>query len=163
MDSRLLALLAVAAAAAPGQKKPASPGDSATVVFVCLHGNVKSLIATQWFNRLAAERGVAVRAVSRGVTPETPVPAAIVEQLSRDGFDVTRFEPLALSFADLDGASRVVMLGVAPPAWVGGKQVPVERWEGIPPATERYEASRDAMRDRIVALLKTLVRPGRER
>jgi len=42
----------------------------ATVVFVCEHGAAKSLIATLYFNQLAAERGLAARAAFRGVDPQ---------------------------------------------------------------------------------------------
>jgi hypothetical protein len=35
----------------------------------------------------------------------------------------------------------------------------VETWEGIPPASERYEESRDALRARSEALLGALARP----
>jgi len=133
-------------------------GGVVTVVFVCQHGNVKSLIAREWFNRMAAERGVAARAVSRGVTPETPVPPAIAERLSRDGFDVAHFEPLALAPADASGAARIVFIGALPPSWLRPGEAKVDVWEGIPPATERYEASRDALRDRIGALLQGLAR-----
>jgi arsenate reductase len=151
-----LILVPIVGAATEREKQVSRP-PAPTVVFVCQHGNVKSLIASQWFNRLAAERGLAVRAVSRGVTPETPVPPAIAERLARDGFDVTRFEPTAFTPADL-GASRVVMIGVEPPAWVGSKRLGVETWDRIPPATERYEASRDAMRDRIGSMLDALAK-----
>src|SRR5215813_9354941 len=42
-----------------------SSGDRA-VVFVCEHGAAKSVIATAYFNKLAAERGLAYRATFRG-------------------------------------------------------------------------------------------------
>ena len=130
-----------------------------TVVFVCEHGNVKSLIASEWFNRVAAERGVRARAVSRGLTPETPVPPAIADKLRGDGFDVSRFEPRAFSPADLDGAARVVLIGAEPPAWATRPGSPLEKWDGIPPASESYPASRDAMRARIEKLLRDLANP----
>ena len=158
----VLVLLAVAGAVASGQAKQMPSGGPANVVFVCHHGNAKSLIASQWFNRLAAERRLVDRAVARGVEPETPVPAGIAAKLGRDGFDVERYEPRGFSPTDLDGASRVVLIGVEPPPWIKDKKVAVDRWEGIPPASEGYDASRDAMRDRIEALLKTLERPGAE-
>jgi protein-tyrosine-phosphatase len=123
------------------------------VIFVCLHGNAKSLIAREWFGRLAAERGVAAHAVARGLEPENPVPAAIVERLGRDGSDVSGFEARPLVPADVAGASRVVLIGVEPPSWLAGSGPIVERWDGIPPASEGYEASRDAMRTRIEKLL----------
>jgi arsenate reductase (thioredoxin) len=130
-----------------------------TIVFVCQHGNVKSLIAAQWFNRLAAERGLSVRATARGVTPENPVPPAIAERLRGDGLDVAGYEARELAPADLERAARLVLIGVEPPAWLAGKTAVVEKWEGIPPASERYEESRDALRARIEALLGALGRP----
>src|SRR5262249_61970728 len=46
-----------------------------TVVFVCEHGAAKSVVAAAYFNRLAAERGLSVRAVARGADPQ-PNPSA---------------------------------------------------------------------------------------
>ena len=46
--------------------KTASP----TVIFVCEHGAAKSVIATAYFNKLAAERGLKARATYRGVNPQ---------------------------------------------------------------------------------------------
>jgi arsenate reductase (thioredoxin) len=129
---------------------------AASVVFVCEHGNVKSLIAMQWFNRLAAERGLAVRAVSRGLTPENPVPPALRVRLKEEGFDVSDFEARALARADADGAARLVMIGVEAPAWARDSRTRVEVWSDIPPASEDYAASRDALKERIRALLSAL-------
>ena len=59
-----LALLVVARPAI------AQTSDSATVVFVCEHGTVKSVIALAHFQRLARERGLPLRAISRGTAPD---------------------------------------------------------------------------------------------
>ena len=131
-----------------------SPPAGARVVFVCQHGNVKSLMASRWFDRMASEAGLSARGLSRGLEPESPVPPAIVERLAADGFDVRDFEAEALAPADVDGAARVVLIGVAPPAWMKGSGAPVESWNDIPPASDDYVASRDAMRERIASLLK---------
>jgi protein-tyrosine-phosphatase len=154
-----LALLAVTATA--GEPEATGPTHSADVVFVCAHGNVKSLIAAEWFNRLAMERGIAARSVARGLTPENPVPLPIVDRLRRDGIDVTGYEARALEPADLEKATRLVLIGVEAPVWAKRDGLRVESWEGIPPASERYEASRDAMRTRIEGLLAA--RPKGER
>jgi len=150
----------VAPPAVVDERAPAGP---ARVVFVCTHGNVKSLIAAQWFTRIAAERGISVRAVARGLEPENPVPPAIVERLRADGLDVAGYEARPLAPADVDGASRLVTIGVEAPAWVARSGVAREAWDGIPPASERYEESRDAMRARIEVLLESLKasKPGR--
>jgi len=156
-------ILAALALAALEQSRPRKAEPAGTIVFVCEHGTVKSLIAREWFNRLAAERGLAIRAVSRGLTPDASVPAAIADALRSDGFDASGFEPLAFSAADATGAVRVVGIGVDLSAAAQRGGAPWEAWEGIPPASERYAASRDALRGRIETLLETLESVGRPR
>jgi arsenate reductase (thioredoxin) len=158
--SLVLAVSSIAAGA-PGMDAPRKGEASGTVVFVCEHGNVKSLIAREWFNRLARERGLSLRAVSRGVTPEKAIPPAIADALRRDGFDVSAFEPRAFSAADASSARRVVGIGVDLAASGERGDAPLDTWDGIPPASEHYAASRDAMRTRIEALLKALEPTGR--
>jgi hypothetical protein len=46
----------------------ASPAEP-TIVFVCEHAAAKSVIATAYFNEIAAERGLRARAVYRGKKP----------------------------------------------------------------------------------------------
>jgi arsenate reductase len=126
------------------------------VVFVCAHGNAKSLIASEWFNRLASERGIPAHATARWLTPENPVPPRIATRLQEEGMDVSGFEARAFVPADLDGAQRVVLIGVDPPSWAERSRVSPEAWNGIPPASEGYDKSRDAMLSRIEALLTEL-------
>ncbi len=149
-------IVAAALAAAGGTVAPSPSAAAPRVVFVCQHGNVKSLIAAQWFDRLAGERGLSTAAVARGLTPETPVPPAIAEHLRADGFDVGTFEPRALVAMDVEGAARVVLIGAAAPEWLARTGVPFEKWEGVPPASERYADARDALRQRIESLLDAL-------
>lgn len=125
------------------------------VVFVCEHGSAKSLIAREWFDRLARERGLSVRAVSLGVVPDAAVPAPIVEALQKDGFDVRAFVPSRADGEALEGASRVVAIGLKPGALPVPEEV-LEAWDGIPPTAPRYEATRDALKKRIEALLDRL-------
>lgn len=134
---------------------------AAAVVFVCEHGSVKSLIAREWFDRLAAQRGLSARAVSRGVTPDAEVPPPIVQRLRADGFDVARFKPRALRPSDLEGARRLILIGVEPPPWAAARAgLTVEKWDGVPPASERYEEARDTMKRRIETLLDGWPREG---
>jgi len=137
-------------AAAGGEKTPAKQ-----IVFVCEHGSVKSLIAMQLFNQAAANRGLAVRAVSRGLTPDPSVPPAIAAHLDQDGLAPKGFTPAAFSKADLPGAERVIAIGAAVEGVTRGSAVPVESWNDIPAASENYAASRDALRARIETLLAT--------
>jgi arsenate reductase (thioredoxin) len=139
----------------------AAGASAPAVVFVCEHGSVKSLIAQEWFNRRAAERGLALRAVSRGTAPDAAVPPAIVEALRRDGFDVTAFQPRALAAGE-GGAARVVAIGVDREALPSIDASRLERWEGIPPASQDYAAARDAIKARIEALIDALAGAAKE-
>jgi protein-tyrosine-phosphatase len=138
--------------AQPTESRP----ERGSVIFVCEHGSAKSLMAQEWFNRRARERGLSVRAVSFGRTPDAAVPDFIVAALRRDGFDVRAFVPRRAEAAALQGASQIVAIGLQPSALPVGPAVPVETWDDIPPASEQYEAARDALKARIEALLTRL-------
>jgi len=53
------------------------------VLFVCLHGSAKSLIAAEYFNRLAAARGLGVTATSAGTEPDAEIPPRVVQGCGR--------------------------------------------------------------------------------
>jgi arsenate reductase len=61
---------------------------SQKVAFVCLHGSAKSLIAAEYFNHLAAERNLPLRAITSGPEPDNKVPENVVAGLKSRGFDV---------------------------------------------------------------------------
>jgi protein-tyrosine-phosphatase len=128
------------------------------LVFVCEHGSVKSVMAAEWFNRLAAERGLALRAVSRGLTPDASVPPPVVEHLASEGFDVRAFAPARLTESDVSAAMKVVSLGADTTAVVRSADVPEERWDDIPPSAGGYDRTCDAIRARVERLLDTLQR-----
>jgi protein-tyrosine-phosphatase len=156
MTASVAVALSLVVAATFADTTRREPEEPKIVVFVCEHGNVKSLIAREWFNRMAAERGLRVRAVSRGVTPGTSVPPAIAAALQSDGFDVGEFEPRAFGAADFSSAVRVVGIGVDLSSAMESRDARLATWEGIPPASEQYAASRDALRARIEGLLRVL-------
>src|SRR5437667_734024 len=76
------------------------------VLFVCLHGSAKSLIALEHFRRLAAERGIAVEAAAAGTAPDAEIPPHVVQGLLGDGIDVRARRPRQVTLADLETASR---------------------------------------------------------
>jgi hypothetical protein len=128
-------------------------GEAPTVVFVCEHGSVKSLIAKEWFNRRAQERGLAVRAVSRGRVPDASVPPPVVEEMRRDGFDVTAFVPQAPEATEMKKAARVITIGLEKKVGSGDN---VEAWDDIPPTSKGWAGTRDALRAHVDTLLKAL-------
>ena len=149
-------LVFTAASAAPAQsavKPQTTASPTRTVVFVCAHGSVKSLITSQWFNRRAAERGLPVRSIARGMTPDAAIADDIVEGLRADGFAVAGQKPRALVAEDLGGVARVIEMGVDTSTVTAPSHLPIDRWEDKPFTTDRYRAVRDAERARIEALL----------
>ncbi|MCH9651176.1 MAG: hypothetical protein K0U98_23330 [Deltaproteobacteria bacterium] len=137
----------------------AANSDQATtpsVVMVCEHGTVKSLIAAKLFDQEASQRGLALRAVSRGMHPDEAVPAKIAKALENDGFDISGFDPEKLSKPDVTGSLRVVAIGADLAATGDGAPSPILRWDDVPPASVDYEASKASLLAHIQALLDEL-------
>src|SRR3989442_10247959 len=87
-----------------------------TVVFVCLHGAAKSLIAATLFQRLADERGLAVRSTFAGTEPDPAIQPNVVAGLLEEGVDVRPLRPRRVTRDELAGASRVGSLRRGLPA-----------------------------------------------
>jgi len=146
--------LILIAACATGTGTGQSSAQPATVLFVCEHGNVKSLMAMSYFNQLAHERGLPLVAISRGTALDSDtVPKAIADGLRADGLDVSRFRPTKVTNSDLNSARRVIAIGVALPADMPTPVGRIERWDDVPPASVDFEVSSQAIRTRVQALL----------
>ena len=129
------------------------------VLFVCEHGNVKSLMAASYFNQLARERRLPYRAVSRGSAPDsTSVPPAIVDGLRKDGIDVASFHPAVVGDADLRASRLLVLINTELPANTHAQGMSTERWSDVPPASVNFEAARDSLRKHIAKLIEQLAR-----
>jgi len=150
----LISALLVGACAASGSR--VSPAES-QVLFVCEHGNVKSLMAASYFNRLASQRGLPYHALSRGTAPDsTTVPPAIVAGLLGEGFHVAEFHPIAVSVADISKSRRVVLINTALPETMHPAGIPQELWTDVPPASSDYAAASAALRRHVEALIGDL-------
>ena len=141
-------------------KSSSQPPDGATttpagtVLFVCEHGSAKSVVAAAHFNRLAAQRGLALRAISRGTDPDAENHPAAVAGLAADGLEA-RARPRALQASDLETPTAVVAFSPLPSDYATG--VPVQVWN-VPPVSEDYSAARDAIVARVDRLLDDLAR-----
>jgi arsenate reductase (thioredoxin) len=106
----ITAMMLDVATAAAQSAKAKTEVNSSTVVFVCEHGAAKSVIAAAHFNRLATERGLPFRAISRGTKPDDAVAAGVRAGLATDGIDVSAWRPTAVSDQDIREAAQVVSL-----------------------------------------------------
>jgi arsenate reductase (thioredoxin) len=135
----------------------------AQVLFICEHGNVKSLMAASYFNRLAQERGLPYRAVPRGTAPNaTTVPPAIIANLRKDGIDVSSFHPSGLSNSDLDRSARVITIGVELPKEAQSLvRTRLEKWNDVPAATIDYSEANKSLKAHLAKLVDELAKERR--
>ena len=123
-----------------------------TVVFVCLHGSGKSLIAAEYFRRLAAQRGLDMQAKSVGPDPDPEVPPKVVQGLFKDGIDVRAYRPRRIIPEELATASHVVSFGCDL-----GDLLPqglkVERWDDVPEVRADFDTARNVIVARLPQLL----------
>ena len=128
----------------------------ATVLFVCLHGGAKSLIAAEYFNHLARERGVALGAESAGLEPYAEVPAPVIAGLARAGFDVHEYVPRQLSTAQVTDAAHIVTFECELPTAMPDLQI--ERWNDVPMVSDDFQRARDEIVSRVSQLVDKLAR-----
>lgn len=125
-----------------------------TIVFVCEHGAAKSVIATAYFNKLAAERGLPFRATFRGTTPQDELSVRAVEGLKADGVAVPSGKPAALTESDVADATHIFAIGCTLPerAQRSGKAAD---WSDVPD-DRGYAPMRDAIVRHVKQLLDEL-------
>jgi arsenate reductase (thioredoxin) len=128
-------------------------GSVRTVVFVCQHGAAKSVLAAALLERLAAERGVPLRALARGTEPKPQVAPAVVAGLLAEGIDVRAWQPRPVTRGDLALAWRVVSFGPDPSDLVA-KGTLVEVWDDIPAVAAGFQAAQAVIAGRLLRLFK---------
>src|SRR5687767_4851917 len=139
--------------------RPARAPEQGIVVFVCEHGAAKSVIAAAHFNRLAAQRGLGVRAIARGGDPQPQPSTATVAGLRGDGLLPAPSVPQPLTGRDVRGSAHLVAFDCAAPSMKSLSAVGT-CWDDVPPISEGYAAARDKIRDHVTALLdETAGRP----
>jgi arsenate reductase (thioredoxin) len=149
MTTVLTALLTLS-----GLAQPSAGATSPHVVFVCEHGAAKSLIATVYFNTLAAERGLTARAAFRAVDPQDALSVRAVAGLKDDGLAIPAERPAAIAAADVAAATHIFAIGCTLPATAtaSGK---ASSWDDVPD-DQGYGPMRDAIVRHVRVLLDTL-------
>ena len=124
------------------------------VVFVCEHGAAKSVVATAYFNKLAAERGLPYRATFRGTSPQAELSQRTVEALRADGIVVPDGKPTAIGDNDIASATHIFAIGCSLPekASRSGKAAD---WSDVP-EDRGYPAMRDAIVKHVEQLIGEL-------
>jgi protein-tyrosine-phosphatase len=138
----------------------AKPTQSApAIVFVCEHGAAKSVIATAYFNKMAAERGLPYRAEFRGTDPQEALSVRAIAGLKADGVAIPPGTPTAIGAADIARATHIFAIGCTLPAAAvsSGKS---KDWTDVPD-DQGYEAQRNAIVKHVKELLDELQRGGK--
>jgi len=122
-----------------------------TILFVCLHGAAKSVIAASHCQRLASEAGLEIRATFAGTEPDAEIAPAAAAGLRAEGMDVGDHRPHRVTPEEIARAWRVVSFGCDLEALAPGFRP--ERWDDVPAVSDGYRAARDAIVTRLPGLL----------
>lgn len=125
------------------------------VVFVCEHGAAKSVVASAYFNKLAAERGLAVRAIARGADPQASPSVSAVKGLRSDGIAPAPGAPRLVTAAELRGAARVVAFDCEQTVMKALRGMDA-CWDDVPTVGDDYAAARDRIRAHVAEMVEQL-------
>ena len=128
-----------------------------TVLYVCVHNAGRSQMAEAFTNRLALERGIAVRGLSAGTVAGAainPTAAAVMEEI---GISMEGQTPKQLTQEMADSADRVITMGCGVEAEACPARIHLaEDWGLDDPKGQPIETVR-AIRDEIKHRVETLL------
>lgn len=125
----------------------------ARIAFVCLHGSAKSVLAAEYLNRSARERGLDITATASGREPDDEIPPNVVEGLGAKGFDVRGRKPVAASAGAFSDADVVVSFGCDLDGLVPAART-IELWSACPAVSDDFEAAWSFITERVERLLQ---------
>ncbi len=128
---------------------------TSTILFLCPHHAAKSVMAAAYFNRVAEQSHLDLRATSAGTDPDEVVSPAVVNLLREEGFDVSRQQPRRVTAAELADAHRIISMGCA----LSDLEVAperVEQWDDIPLVSQNILVARDVIRAYVERLVVQL-------
>lgn len=128
------------------------------IIFVCQHGGAKSLIAAEYFTRLAGRRGLELRGVCAGLEPYPEVPAPVIVGLAAQGIDVSGHTPRQVTADMLAAAAMVVHFGCDVAALVEGG-VSLD-WGDVPAVSDGFHQACEVIVQRVERLVETMVPRG---
>jgi arsenate reductase (thioredoxin) len=122
------------------------------VLFVCLHGAAKSVLAAADFERMAKERGLPIAAESAGTEPDPEIAPPVLAALEAEGVDMAGRKPRLVTRELAAGATRIVAFGCGL-----GEAAPdgdrIEQWEDVPAVSAGLPAARAVIGQHLERLL----------
>jgi protein-tyrosine-phosphatase len=150
-SNTFLALAALLAATLAPQARAEQPKQ---IVFVCLHGSVRSQMAAAYFNDIAKKRGLPFVAISRGIETDASIPPRIRDGLAADGLKPLDDVPQGLTAQDADSSVKVLAFDNVPAERKGSAEVTY--WSDVPVDRKDYAGTRDAIMRHIDQLVPNL-------
>lgn len=129
---------------------------SQKVAFVCLHGSAKSLIAAEYFNRIATERKLPLRATTSGPEPDNEVPDNVVAGLWSRGIDVKQCQPALITAGQLADADLIVSFACDAGRRLASSK-PEERWDECPAVSDDFDIAWTFITSHVETLISRLV------
>ncbi len=127
------------------------------ILFVCVHNAGRSQMAEAFFNHLARERGLLLRAESAGTAPGESVNEVAVEAMQELEIDMSAQRPRALTSEMVQASDRVITMGcgVTADACPAGTYL-TEDW-GLPDPHGKSLVDVRPVRDAVRAKVETLL------
>jgi arsenate reductase (thioredoxin) len=147
-------MITLAALLIAGGQSSRTEATSPSIVFVCEHGAAKSVTATAYFNKLAADRGLPSRATFRGTSPQDELSTRAIAGLRADGVAIPAGKPTAIAPADITRATHIFAIGCTLPAAAASSGKAAD-WTDMPD-DQGYGPMRDAIVRHVTALLDDL-------
>lgn len=135
--------------------RSAPPPAATEVVFVCEHGAAKSVVASQYFNKLAAERGLAIRSIARGAVPQAELSVSAVKGLQEDGLPPVAGTPRPLTAAEVRSSARVIAFDCEQPAMQALRGMDA-CWDDVPATGDDYARARDRIRVHVEEMVEQI-------
>jgi arsenate reductase len=123
------------------------------VAFVCLHGSAKSVLAAEYTNRMARERGLEVSATASGREPDDEIPGNVVSGMQAKGYDVSARKPVAATAQGFQEADVVVSFGCDLDGLVPQART-IELWSACPAVSDDFDAAWKFITQRVDRLLE---------
>jgi arsenate reductase len=122
-----------------------------SVIFACVHNAGRSQMAEAFLNRLAAERGLAVRGLSAGTMAGKSLNPLAAQAMAERGIPMEGQQPKLLTQPIADEADRIITMGCGVDAAAcPARFLVTEDWALKDPAGRPIEEVR-AIRDQIEA------------
>lgn len=121
---------------------------------MCAHGAAKSVLAGTYFNRLAEQHGLRVRAVARGTAPDAEVAEPVRQDVRDAGLELCETRPTRLNGSDIASADVLVAFDLT--ATELGTANPYVAWNGLPALSEDFAGGKAAIVSQVEALVAEL-------